>query len=460
MHFSNEFTAQIRKLDMEIHCLSVCIWQDKKNGLELKGHGTIKQNKFGTLYLDFVCTETKYTLQHPSELVVKFPSDNLDLEEELYAELNDISGRNWKTRGFKLKLSVFNLQENKMICIPLSYIESEQERREGIDKNLMHLEFEQELDLPFNTSNTTTSSATGSQSHGMNELNFKTDNLKVRIVNDSNYRFVKVIGDFEPEGLEQCLKFYLGFSCGILLQPYIIFRNVGTVSKCLIRSFNNQLSHKRSSNPIPSNFSDPSGIGTYSINLFYAILRLQKNYYSHFNCLNNQWERVWHAFNSTDSIAELVLSVAIEGVLNDIYIPDFKESRVDDELIETIEIIKTQLEKLDLSKDHIGRLKNSISHWKKTTAAKSLDILIEEYILANTDKKVWNEVRNASAHPRSKDLNSLEEQKKRDSVLACLDIFHKLVLNVLGYSGPVNVFGPGSQQAVMLEHKKVLSVVD
>ncbi|MDD9156529.1 hypothetical protein PVK64_10045 [Aliivibrio sp. S4TY2] len=458
MNFDQNFIDSVRCSEMKIHCLSVRIWQKQINGLELNGHGTITQNKFGTLILEMVCTKTQYEQRESLEPSMKFPKDHLKPEEELFAEFIDISGRAWETQGFKLEISGFQLYENKVIYAPLLYISSEEIREESTDSPYLHFEFEQSIDIPFNKSNRTISTATGSESFGFNELNFEIENIEVRIVNEAEYRFVKASGDFVPKDFELCVRFFLNFSCGVLIQPYILFTNIRNVSQCIIRSFNNQILHKRSTNPIPSNIQIPEGRDNYSIDLLQRFLILQSENIKYFNCLNNQWERVWRGFNSSDDIAELVLSVAVEGILNDIYIPDFKLHRLDEDLVETIKKIKVKLKTLDIEPEHLSRLVSSISYWKNITAAKALDILISESVLGGNDKKLWNKIRNASAHPISKDTNHIEEQQKRDDLYSCIDIFHKLVLNVLAYSGPVTLFSLDYRNAVYWEHQQVLGI--
>lgn len=186
-------------------------------------------------------------------------------------------------------------------------------------------------------------------------------------------------------------------------------------------------------------------------------MKLHKEHINFFNCIYSQWERTWHGFNSTGDISELVLTVAIEGILNDVYIPTFKQTRVDNELEKAVSLIKKQLDALELNKEHLSRLKMSVSYWKNITAAKSLDILISENVINKNDKKIWNEIRNASAHPKNKELNNIEEQLKREKVLICLNLFHKLVLNVVGYTGPVSLFSDHNPDLFMLQHKNVLS---
>jgi len=57
MYLNQQILEAIRKSELKIHCLSIRIWQEMEDGIKLSGHGTIQQNKLGTLYIEFVCTE-------------------------------------------------------------------------------------------------------------------------------------------------------------------------------------------------------------------------------------------------------------------------------------------------------------------------------------------------------------------------------------------------------------------
>ncbi len=447
----------VRDTKLELHCLSVRIWQNKENGLQLEGYGIVKQNKSGMLYLEFICTKTVYEAHHNDDLVIKVPFDHLNPNEKLFAELIDIKGTIWKSSGFKLSLSRFHLHEKKVIHIPFSRIESEEERTADITESYMYLEFAEPIDIPFNISNSATSSSTGSESCKFNEQRIELDKFTVRIVDEPECRFIKIHGDFSPHDVEQCLKFFLGFSCGILPQPYVIFTNIGSKNHQCILSINNQLTHRRSTNPIPSNVRYSNKSQAYSSDLFQKIIILHHENIDFFNCIYSQWERTWHGFNSTNNISELVLSIAIEGILNDIYIPTFKVTKIDLELESAISKIKEQLNDLDIENEYLTRLKSSVSYWKNITATKSLNILIHEDILDENDTKIWNKIRNASAHPKIKELNTSEEQQKREKVLVCLNIFHKLVLNVIGYTGPLNIFSGDTPEFIEIQHKNILT---
>ena len=50
MFYSKDKTQAIREFEFAIYCISIQIWQDMDDGLRMRGHGVIKQNKMGLLY--------------------------------------------------------------------------------------------------------------------------------------------------------------------------------------------------------------------------------------------------------------------------------------------------------------------------------------------------------------------------------------------------------------------------
>ncbi len=103
------------------------------------------------------------------------------------------------------------------------------------------------------------------------------------------------------------------------------------------------------------------------------------------------------------------------------------------------------------------RLQNSVSYWKNVTAARALEILIEEGVLNYSDKKIWGEVRNAAAHPKKEELNNDVQIEVESKFYHCLNLFNKLVLNVVGYSGPLVIFDLLEDPAIQtITYKQVL----
>jgi hypothetical protein len=165
--------------------------------------------------------------------------------------------------------------------------------------------------------------------------------------------------------------------------------NIGDESHTIIKSINNQDSRHSLLNFIPSHLAvDGRDNGEHSYQLLKNIVILNEIEPNMFLSLYSQWERVWYAFTSVSEISELVLSVAIEGLLNDIFIPAFKQTRIDKKLTEDIKVIKEHISDLPISLEHISRLSGSVSYWKNITAKKALDILEEENVITSEDKKV------------------------------------------------------------------------
>lgn len=272
---------------------------------------------------------------------------------------------------------------------------------------------------------------------------------------------VRVDGNFEPDDLYDCINFYIGFSGGVLPQPYVVIKHIDDKIISTIKSINNQNTHKRSSNPIPEkiviNGEEKTEV-MHSYELFKNIYEIHQMKRNHFNSIYGQWIQVWHGCQTKNSIAELVLSVAIEGILNDIYIPVFKRNRIDPLLIVDIEKIKSIIKDIDVSESHKQRLIGSVSYWNNITVSKALDILTNEGVIGENDKKIWAELRNEAAHPQVKTIDILKQQIKRDKMLQCLNLFHKLVLNVIEYTGPVYIFSMGKDTPVeLIRYKDVLA---
>lgn len=459
VYLNRDALNSILNSKFKIHCLSVKIWQAIPDGIELSGHGIIKQNKYGTLYLEFICTENKCSLK--GDLVTKFPRDRLDPSEKLLGEFISLNGTKLTSEGFSVEINAFNRESPHVLRTQLPSITFVEDRLSDLRENFLRYEFAESLHIPANVSNSRTSSSTKYESHIWNETLIELEDFKIRINDEKNYSMVRVTGDFEPEDLYDCINFYIGFSGGVLPQPYVVIKHTGDKEVTTIRSVNNQNTHKRSSNPIPERVVTGSGKKAeteHSYELFNRIYDICQKERDYFKSIYSQWVQVWHGFHTQSSIAELVLSVAIEGILNDIYIPAFKKNRADSLLISEIERIKKLINELEISRDHKQRLMGSVSYWKNITVSKALDILISEGIVSDSDKKIWADIRNEAAHPQLKNIDFPQQQAKRDKVLQCLNLFHKLILNVVQYSGPVHVFAIDKDTPVeLIQYKNVLS---
>ena len=455
MFIDNQKPA-IRTGDFVLHCTRVKVWQKIQTGIQLSGHGTIKINLNGCLYLEFICTKSENL---PNVLFnQKIPEDTLLEEQKLFLEVESLDGDIFISSGFSITINMNTSRASSCMYIFLSDISSASELENYSDKpNYLHFEFSEYFDIPTNKMNSE-SSTLGSSSSSWNETVIKSDDVSISMVKKDGYVSVNATGEFDTNRVLECLLFYIGFSGGVMPQPYITIRRNGAENTTTIHSIDNSYKHKRSSNPMVSSVAEKEYKESH-YQLFKSILDLRATTPKVYESIYSQWNQVWHAFQSENAITSLTLSVAIEGLLNDIFIPAIKKNVKDEELEEDIKQIKALVSDLDISPKHKDRLLGSVSYWKNISAAKALEFLLNEGIITIDEKKLWTKMRNECAHPKVRDDSLASQQLDRDRVLSCLNLFHNLIFNVLKYSGPRFYFRIGSKSNTfdMIEHKEVLS---
>lgn len=430
----------LRKGDLVIHCVDIEIYQTESDGLRLKGHGSIKINKVGTLYLEFICVEANKV---PHALFAeRLPKDTLNEKQMLHLKAMSIHGDIYESQGFSIEVNSNTSRPPSFLYVFLSSItcRSQTKDYESSESQYLYFEFSERFDIPANKSNSETSTL-GSESHTWNQTLIDVENFNVSMIKHKTYTEVRVTGQFDIAEVKTCLLLYIGFSSASMPQPVLTLERDGE-SKCeTISSVRNSQKIQKSSSPIASHIRTTKGDGVqYHYDLFLNILGLYRSQRGRFDSIYSQWERVWYAFQSQNSILFLTLSVGIEGLLNDIYIPRIKAKKDNSiQKTHTRKIIR-EIKKLELTQEQKERLCNSVGHWGNVTALNALDYLIGQNVITKEDKECWKELRNESAHPRAKDDTLISEIEDREKVLSCLNTFHKLILNTLSYSGPVAFF--------------------
>ena len=443
MQSTNKLIPLIREGSLELHCVNIKIWQ--VNGVVLLGHGVIKINKHGILYLDFVCTSS---IKTPDILLAeKYPKDSLNEEDVFYLECETLDGDKLKSSHFSVEFSLADSSPPVHKYIILSSIRCEEVEEEA-DDNFLFIEFSEFCDIPANRSNSEKSTLDG-ESVSWNQTVINIDDFEISIVDKKQYTYVHVKGNFDTERVLECLKFYIGFTCGSMIQPIFSIERQKQYKVSKIHSIRNLQKNQRSSNPVPSTYARGNKAEKdFHYEIFKSIYNLYEKKPKSFDSIYSQWKRVWHSFQSENSITALTLSVAVEGLLNDIFIPKFKGFGFNDHLNSEIKRVKSLVSELDLTPDQINRLKGSISYWKNITAAKSLEYLVNLEVITLDEKKSWSNLRNSSAHPKTKEIDAGSLETERDELLRCLNLFHNLIFNVIKYSGPRYYWSVNSENSL------------
>ena len=436
----NKEIEQILNGDLVIHCVKVEVYQAHENGIKMSGHGTIKINSVGTIYMEFICTysnNVSYTV-----LGDRLPTDPLDDNQKLYLNAKDLNGKEYKSEGFSITTNLRSADPPAHHFIILSSIRSLSNVKpyERQDSNFLNFYFSEKFSIPPNKLNTEESTL-GFKSINWNQTLIEMASYSISMVKHKNYTEVWVNGAFDPKVLLKCLKFYIGFSSGCMPQFFYIKETINEIHTETRSSISNIQQRQLA----PSPMVDSIGDDKYKDHLYhYSLLRNIVSLYNDspklFESIYSQWERVWYSWQSKNSIMILTLSVAVEGLLNDIYIPSIKSKIEDLELIREIENIISEINTLNLTSYHKDRLISSVNYWKNITASKAFDYLIDNKVITETDKRLWTKLRNKSAHPRVQEDDLAKQVLEQEQVLSCLDLFHKLILNILKYSGPIRLF--------------------
>lgn len=444
---------KIRDYSFEVHCSKVKIFQ--KQGIVLEGYGIIKMNDYGVFFIEFICLEKKNILH--IDWSISFPEDSLDDSQKLYLEAISLTGTIFEAEGFTVVLQTIFLHKSSVHHILLEKIRTIESIK--TPHNHFYIEFNQNVNIPRNRNNSVVSTL-GSESFAWNEsiINLDEDSLKVRIVDDhGSKKFISIEGSINPEIILDCLTFYLGFCSGILLQPYYSTYMISNQKIITLYSTNKLYLQKSYVPAIASNLSNKEfRDGEFHFNILRNSIRLHAKNPKHFLSIFAQWRRVWLSFNSEQDLTNLALTTAIEGLLNDIFIPIFKKTKKDAVLEEDINRIKEIIQTLEINEAYKGRLQDSISHLKNITANKALSLLVDTQVLSKEEIRAWKALRNEVAHPKIRSANLSNKYDEKENFISCLNLFNSLILQTLLYNGPRNYFDPVRDAKICLFTTKSL----
>ncbi|WLI25286.1 hypothetical protein PSH85_06060 [Pseudomonas simiae] len=232
----------------------------------------------------------------------------------------------------------------------------------------------------------------------------------------------------------------------------ILMTRIGNDTKHHIRSINKKINK----NKIPRPVNDLLMLGKKEWNdrhhfqLLNNILHIQKNLPKFFNSTISQWKRVWQGFNATQSITALTLTVSIEGLLIDLFIPQLEANNKDADFEKQKDLIIETLSKSEITPNHLETIISSVRRWGNIHANAALKILAEKGLITKAEVKAWIDLRNSSAHPKYSEMTAKREAKERDRLMLCLTLYYRLNLNIYGYTGAHINYEPSRIDDVML----------
>ncbi|NMX57127.1 hypothetical protein [Pseudomonas sp. WS 5146] len=432
--------AIARSGEIIIQCIEARIYQKNDSGLRMDGHGVIRINSVGSLYMEFVCLKSENIPFHFGGS--DFPKDLFDPKQELFFECVSLDGEKIEANGFSLSIKEFDTHRPFRFLVFFSEIYKHAHFNHPNQQNsYLYFEINEPSRVPKNKGNTTTSTL-GTESWSLNQTVLKGEEFGLSIVDHKGYVEVYANGDFDVDSLFLALTFYIGFTSGTSPQAYAMTKRSGTVLTHYIRSIRNSVKHQTIPHPIPENVIIDGALDfRNNYELFFNIWYVLNNHHVYFESIYAQWKRVFAAFNTESALSNLTISTSVEGVLIDIFMPKLAEEARDEAYEkEKLDIIE-KLKGLDIAPAKLNTIIKHVAGWGNLYAAKALGMLVEKNLISTAEKKAWEKLRHSAAHPKFTPSTTERQIKEHHRVASCINLFNKLVLNVYSYSGPQFEFG-------------------
>jgi len=144
------------------------------------------------------------------------------------------------------------------------------------------------------------------------------------------------------------------------------------------------------------------------------------------------WRRLYYISNKVTDVAALVLTVNIEGLINNYFREGRTPSRT---LLGEINLSKKLIRPLKLPGSTNSRLKNTLGGMKTVTAPNILRSLADEGQILEAHVKSWNNLRHSLAHAGNMESDSTTLSLFVADIYNCLDLFYHLIGLSVGYDG-------------------------
>lgn len=142
------------------------------------------------------------------------------------------------------------------------------------------------------------------------------------------------------------------------------------------------------------------------------------------------WRRLYHVSSRIGDVAALVLTVNIEGLVNNY----FSEGRVPSgRVLGEISHSKKLIKSLRLPGSTNSRIKNVLGAMKKLSAPNILRALEKEGAIEAVHVKSWNDLRHSLAHAGNSESDPVTTNQFFLDIESCLDLFYRLIGLSVGY---------------------------
>ncbi len=156
------------------------------------------------------------------------------------------------------------------------------------------------------------------------------------------------------------------------------------------------------------------------------------------NLAHKFWMKILRARENSIETAALILSVAIEGVIKEMYASD---EFLDPEFLRQAEKAKAILKKTAIEERAMACVLSSLGNASRPRVGDVLRRFVEIGVIGQAHFEAWKTLRNSAAHGETVDNDQGALQLLINHYHLCLDLFYRLLMQFIGYEGSLVDFG-------------------
>ncbi|MCD5990117.1 hypothetical protein KDX30_19700 [Pseudomonas sp. CDFA 553] len=427
MRFTNAEIEQLVSRNLIIECFEVKLTQNKEESpLSFTGPGSISAESNGGLSLKMYDSNKKSSMSQMMQFFFDRCTGVVSDSEYFSLEARDSNGNLWIAPRVYIKDGMQNTPYGTIIQFNIPEIRAERAhlRTDSDGVSIANVVVSGRYQLPFNKFE---DQADGSSS--VTGLEFRIENAEITLSQKAKHLTLDIVSSSVEIDHDFIIRVSEALSIAIGMEAWPLYYRV--YKNGVISSFvngNSDVGGKGVVRPLVDVFVyKTAGLITF-VNCYIKHRQEEHDYIVYY------WKRLYYIPGNVTDVAALILTVNIEGLINNYFRKGRAPSSV---LLAEINLSKKVINTLKLPPSTKSRLKNTLGGMKTLTAPNILRELVSEGEILEEHVKSWNNLRHSLAHAGNMESDSAALSIFVEDVNNCLDLFYHLIGLSVGYDGRV-----------------------
>lgn len=220
----------------------------------------------------------------------------------------------------------------------------------------------------------------------------------------------------------------IGIAIGNHLQPQLKSAKLTGSRQVIVYSIDARVDAARLPPPVPTTYPQ------HAEHVARFVTRFVEKMTVNHSQLVGYWYRILRAFSNDLENSALVLTTSIEGLIK---VHFLSLGNADVDFLKQIAEAEPLLKELNIGERAKGRLLSTLGNAKSPSPKSALIALEKSGILPKELIPLWSKLRNKSAHADELSMQSHELQDFINELHGCLELFYRLVILHLDYTGQI-----------------------